>query len=48
MPTGRGHGDGRGHGGGCVATHIALNLEEAPPAREQHMEEPILEELGAA
>jgi len=35
----------RGLGGGCVA----LNLEEeVPPAGEQHMEEPILEEPGVA
>ena len=38
---------GHGHGGGCAATHVALNLEEeAPPIEEQHVEEPILEELG--
>jgi len=33
----------RGCGGGCAATHVALNLEEeVPPAGEQHLEEPIL------
>ena len=43
MPT------GRGHGGGCATARAALNLEEeVPPAREQHMEEPILEEPGVA
>ena len=48
MPTGHGHGCGHGHGGGCATTHTALNLEEeVPPAVEQHVEEPILEELGA-
>ena len=47
IPTGHGHGRGHGHGGGCVATHTALNLdEEVLPIREQHKEEPILEELA--
>ena len=45
MPAGHGHGRGHGHQGGHAA---ALNLEEeVPPAVEQHVEEPILEELGA-
>ena len=49
VPTGHGRGRGHGHGGGCTATHVALNLEEeAPPIVEQHVEEPILEEPGAA
>ena len=49
MPTGNGHGHGRGHGRGHTAARAALNLdEEVPPAREQHMEEPILEEPGVA
>ena len=49
VPTDHGHGRGHGHGGGCVAAHIALNLEEeVPPAEEQHVEEPILEEPGVA
>jgi hypothetical protein len=38
---------GRGHGGGRVAAHTALNLEEEVPlAGDQHVEEPILEEPG--
>ena len=49
VPTVHGCGHGRGHGGGHAATHVALHLEEeAPPAGEQHVEEPILEEPGAA
>ena len=40
---------GRGHGGGRAAARTTLKLkEEVPPAGEQHMEEPILEEPGAA
>ena len=49
MSTTHGHGHGRGYGGGHAATHVALNLEEdTPPAREQHVEEPILEEPSVA
>ena len=49
MPTDHGHGRGHGHGGGHATTHVALNLEEeAPPAGEQHVEDPILEEPGIA
>ena len=47
--AGHGHGHGHGRGGGHAAAHVALNLEEdTPPAREQHMEEPFLEEPGVA
>ena len=49
MPAGRGQGHGHGHRGGCGTARAALNLEEEVlPAREQHGEEPILEELGVA
>ena len=49
MTTGHGHGHGCCYGGGRAATHAALNLEEeVPPTGEQHVEEPILEELGVA
>ena len=49
MPAGHGHGHGYGRGGGHTAAHVALNLEEeAPLVGEQHVEEPILEEPGAA
>ena len=49
VPAARGCGHGRGHGGGHAATCTTLKLEEeVPPAREQHGEEPILEELGTA
>ena len=45
VPAGHCRGHGCGRGGGCAA----LNLEEEVlPAGEQHVEEPILEELGAA
>ena len=49
-PEPAGHGRrGHGRGGGRAAAHTALNLEEqVPPPGEQHMEEPILEQLGAA
>ena len=47
MPSGHGRGHGRGRGGRCAAARAALNLEEEVlPTREQHMEEPILEELA--
>ena len=47
VPASHGHGCRRGRGGGCVAARAALNLEEeVPPAREQHVEEPIPEEAG--
>ena len=49
MPTGHGRGHGRGHGGGCAVSHAALILkEEVPPAIEQHVEDPILEEIVVA
>ena len=49
MPTSRGRGRGRGHGGGCTAARTPLNHEEEVlPTKEQHEEEPILEELGVA
>ena len=51
MPTSHGH--GHGHGCGCgrerIAARAGLNLEEEVLSiGEQHMEEPILEELGEA
>ena len=49
MPAGHGRGHGRGHGQEHVTARTALNLEEeVPPTREQHGEEPILEEPGIA
>ena len=40
---------GHDHDHGCVRGCAALNLEEEVPcAGEQHGEEPILEDLGAA
>ena len=49
MLASRGFGHGRGHGGGCTAAHVALNLEEEVPlVGEHHMKEPILEEPGHA
>ena len=49
MPAGHGRGCGHGRGGGRTTTHVVLNFEEeVPPTREQHVDEPILEEPGVA